>query len=560
MSSKVERIRAILSSDGLVGSGERWWSGSKAFDFMQSSLGDGDEDGLDDEDARETSANIVDRNERFVSELSSPDLYNEKATTNIESVQRGLDFILSLALDEENFNSFGTDAFSCFYDVSTTAEEPLRKFALLRTELTAQLWLKQYPSLRKEGEEDEDDPERLIDFMMGVYSLERVGIGHDSKEELRTAISKCSLSDLFGVDKDEIRVKSLPVDEPAMAHSDYISCISSAFYGTKTGINVQLDLNNLLKLLPTFRPYDDYDEISNGHDDESFDEYADTLTLIANVIHVVSNYGELCISPTVLPQEYAYLSNPLHLHRCIKTVDVHLVGEICHCLRVFGTDENDPLLVKGLKFLREVQNLDGSWPTRRSDTGAYVRYHAAMCAVSALNPQRFRGFGPSDPQILDDLMKYRYATQKGVSAGAKKLGVDPSSSSSFLAVTLPPLENYKHIREFYEAKGDSVRGEVHVPPRIYGLHRLKSLLHEKNLLSDNERKSLRRYSGDNNKKFMKKRRKESSRRVQIQDDDYDENSGGAATADDNYNHDNYSHNIDGNDNGHRNGMVERGNE
>ena len=506
--SKVERIRAILSADGLVGSRERWWSGSKAFDFMQSNLADGDGDELDDEDARVTSANIVDRNERFVSELSSPDTYNEKASTNIESVQRGLDFILSLALDEENFNGFGTDAFSCFYDVSTTAEEPLRKFALLRTELTAQLWLKHYPSLKKDGEEEEDDdPERLIDFLMGVYSLERVGIAHDSKEELRTAISKCSLTDLFGIEKDEIRIKPLPVDEPAMAHSYYISCISSAFYGTKTGINVHLDLNNLLRLLPTFRPYDDYDEIINGHDDEEFDEYADTLTLIANVIHVVSNYGELCISPTILPQEYAYLSNPLHMNRCIDTVDVHLVGEICHCLRVFGTDENDPLLSKGLNFLREAQMLDGSWPTRRNDAEPYTRYHAAMCAVSALNPQKFRGFGPSDPKILEDLITYRYATQKGMFAGAKKLGVDPSSSSSFLAVNLPPLECYSHVKEFYDAKGNSVRGEVHVPPQIYGLHRLQTLLQEKNMFSDNERKSLRRYSGANNKKFLKVRRK-----------------------------------------------------
>ena len=519
--SKVERIRAILSADGLVGSRERWWSGSKAFDFMQSNLLDGDGDELDDEDAKETSANIVNRNERFVAELSSPDLYDEKASTNIESVQRGLDFILTLALDEENFNSFGTDAFSCFYDVSTTAEEPLRKFALLRTELTAQLWLKYYPTLRKNGEEQEDeDPERLIDFLMGVYSLERVGIAHDSKEELRAAILKCSVTDLFGIEKDEIRIKPLPVDEPAMAHSYYISCISSAFYGTKTGINVHLNLNNLLKLLPTFRPYDDYNEIKNGHDDEEFDEYADTLTLIANVIHVVSNYGELCISPTILPQEYAYLTNPLHLNRCIDAVDVHLVGEICHCLRVFGTDENDPFLSKGLTFLREVQNLDGSWPTRRNDTDPYFRYHASMCAVSALNPQRFRGFGPSDPQILEDLITYRYATQEGLLAGAKVLGVDPSSSSSFLAVDLPPLETFSYLKDFYDAKGNSVRGEVHAPPQTYGLHRLQTLLQEKNMLSDNERKSLRRYSGANNKKFMKIRRK--GTKIQDEEDDDDD--------------------------------------
>lgn len=256
---------------------------------------------------------------------------------------------------------------------------------------------------------------------MGVYSLERVGIGHDSKEELRNAISKCKVIDLFGIEKEDVYVRPLPVNEPAMAHSDYISCISSAFYGSKTGINVHLDFGSMLKLLPTFRPYDDFKSMKDGHDDDLFDEYADTLTLIANVIHVLSNYGELCISPTLLPQEYAYLSNPLHLDRVIECVDVHLVGEICHCLRVFGTPESHPLLAKGLKFLCECQNLDGSWPTRRQDESGYVRYHAAMCAISALNPQRFRGFGPSDPHLIEDLMAYRYGTRSGMNAASKKV-------------------------------------------------------------------------------------------------------------------------------------------
>ena len=449
-----------------------------------------------EKDVHETSENICARNERFIQELSSPEIYVEPTSSDIESVQRGLDFILRLALDDENFHNFGSDAFSCFYDIATTAEEPLRKFALLRTELTAQLWLKHYPTLRNESEEEDEDPDKLLDFMMGLYSLERVGIGHGSKEELRVACSKCSLVDLFGIEKDDIMVRSLPVSEPAIAHSDYISCISSAFYAAKTGINVHLDLKNLLKLLPTFRPYSDFHDVRDGHDDDNFDEYADTLTLIANVVHVLSSYGEFCISPTLLPQEYAYLVNPVHLERAMETVDVHLAGEICHCLRVFGTSEHHPLLAKGLQFLRNSQRKDGSWPTRRQDEGAYVRYHATMCAISALNPQRFRGFGPSDPTIVEDLMIYRYSTRHGMQAAMKKMD-EKLISSSFLAVELPPLSSVTHLRDYYEAKANSSRGEIDIPTQIYGLHRLHSLMTEKKIFADSTKRRLRRKYSSN---------------------------------------------------------------
>ena len=62
---------------------------------------------------------------------------------------------------------------------------------------------------------------------------------------------------------------------------------------------------------------------------------------------------------------------------------------------------------RGLQFLRDTQQLDGSWPARDNTDVPYFSYHAAMCAVSALNPQRFRGFGPSDPALLQELMNSR---------------------------------------------------------------------------------------------------------------------------------------------------------
>ena len=570
--SKNEILRALLSSDGVVGSKERWWTGNKAFDF----LGKGEEYQENNiEEVEEASKNICDRVERLLEELISPTQYESPALTDIEAVQRALDFILSLALDEQNFCEFGSDALSCFYDVSTTSPEPLRKFALLRTEITAQYWLKRNPALLKENDDGESDLDGdvVVDWIMGLYSLERVGIGHDAKEEVRTAASKMTVEDFFNLDPSCFRIRSLPVDGPPMSHSEYTTVLSSTFYAVKTGISVHVDLSTALKLLPTFRPYKKFSYLKQS--DDEFSDYSDQITMIFNVVHVLSSYGELRLSPELLPLEFNYLSNPLHLDRAIEFKDVHLIGEICHCLRVFGT--LDSSMSRGLQFLRESQNLDGSWPARDNEL-PYFRYHAAMCAVSALNPQRFRGFGPCDPELADDLLRLRYATKKGYHAGAPaavpSVGTDslcpnvipkshgmnslametildpignqcdvseapnggqklvsnrggqgifnPKAAESVLYAPycpdniLNPISDLLPLRDYYDAKADSVRIEIEMMPQIYGMNRLKTLLEEKAYLyfSGDEQKRRRgrgrgkseKYRSSDNKQLNKKRK------------------------------------------------------
>jgi hypothetical protein len=126
---------------------------------------------------------VEQRVNRLVEELSIPDSYRTKPESDIETVQRGLNYIMHLATNEENFKNFGSDIFQTFYDIATTSEEPLRQFALLRTEVAAQMWLKHYPTLLpssfeesesvnekkkkiKSEEDDEPSPDVILDFIM----------------------------------------------------------------------------------------------------------------------------------------------------------------------------------------------------------------------------------------------------------------------------------------------------------------------------------------------------------------------------------------------------------
>ena len=70
-----------------------------------------------------------------------------------------------------------------------------------------------------------------------------------------------------------------------------MACISSFLQG----------LHTVLSLLPAFRPYRDlHSRLDSGKgkgdsddDDAAFDLYVDQLTLVFNLVHVLSSYGEL---------------------------------------------------------------------------------------------------------------------------------------------------------------------------------------------------------------------------------------------------------------------------
>ena len=58
--------------------------------------------------------------------------------------------------------------------------------------------------------------------------------------------------------------------------------------------------------------------------------------MLFNLVHVLSSNEELHLSPALLPQEHAFLSRPEHLQRAVSRGDVHLVGELCHCMDAFS--------------------------------------------------------------------------------------------------------------------------------------------------------------------------------------------------------------------------------
>ena len=88
------------------------------------------------------------------------------------------------------------------------------------------------------------------------------------------------------------------------------------------------------------------------------------------------------------------------------------------CLRIFGTAENDSLIMSGIHFLLEEQNEDGSWDNQMESMDvdlAYVAYHATMVSVQALIPTVFSGYGCMSEET-ETIVSQWYACEVGVFA------------------------------------------------------------------------------------------------------------------------------------------------
>ena len=355
-------------SDILLSTSKRWWTGKEAYDYTLSMGGNSTSTSNTHTSPSPLPSSKSDRVHQTIEELKKNLVITKSKSVGSskgaeESVMNGLRFIFQLLLIEENFDRFGADALQTFQDAATTAEEPIRNFALMLTEITAQMWLHTYALYTPK--EVEPSVDEILDFTMGIYSLERIGIAHDSKEEIKSLARTFSVADLFGVEYKVFRPPQLNSSSRSSSSSfssssshhlpmefrDYTNALTYSFYAVKAGIDLHVDLITVIKLLPSFRPYRNFSNISK---ETNFDDFADQLTMVFNLVHVLSNYGEFQLSPSLLPLEFQLLNSELNIKRAIDFSDVHLLGEIMHCLRVFGVAEANPNIQvqKGFKTKR----------------------------------------------------------------------------------------------------------------------------------------------------------------------------------------------------------------
>jgi hypothetical protein len=151
--------------------------------------------------------------------------------------------------------------------------------------------------------------------------------------------------------------------------------------GERYGVKLGASFADVIKWLPSMRPYPAYD-------DEDNTDFYWALYAVTHVVYGLNHYSLYRLSPRSMPEEYAFLKSSFK--HFIAMEDAESIGELMDTLKSFGLSDDHQLIMKGQDFLLAQQNSDGSWGDP-SDDDIYRRYHPTWTAIDGLREYSWPG-------------------------------------------------------------------------------------------------------------------------------------------------------------------------
>ncbi|HWT03281.1 MAG TPA: hypothetical protein VN256_23715 [Pyrinomonadaceae bacterium] len=350
------------------------------------------------------------------------------------AVMRGLDFIYRTALDPANFEDYGHDYLWCFYSLSAAVRDPAARRAARRMGVErARFWRRTHRSVPTEA-----DAGTIANLAYGADAADSLGLRDpELKKQLARAAARFTARDYLLFDP---RVEPPPADVPdecgrcgtwnargsqvcAVCRSPLVmrtrydvwyDALITAYVGERSGIPLGARYADVLKWLPTLRPY-------SARPADAGEEFHDTVYAVTHVVYTLNDYSQYRLSPRLLPQEFEFLK--ANLRAAIADDDADMLGEFMDSLRAFGMTTGDPLMRDGMEYYLTHQNPDGSWgDTQEKDI--YMRYHPTWNAVAGLSEYNWRGEGLSFPEVRPLLEQWAGAEPGSVSKAAAGRMID----------------------------------------------------------------------------------------------------------------------------------------
>jgi hypothetical protein len=169
----------------------------------------------------------------------------------------------------------------------------------------------------------------------------------------------------------------------------WYDALITAYVGDRYGVRLGAAYGDVLKWLPSLRPYRGGEAGANA-------EFYDTVYAITHVVYTLNDYGQYRLPPRLLPDEFAFLR--ANLREAIAQGDADMLGEFMDSLRALGMRDADAEIRAGTEYLLAHQNADGSWGDAR-ERDVYLRYHPTWGGVAALSDYAWRASGPSPAKL-----------------------------------------------------------------------------------------------------------------------------------------------------------------
>jgi hypothetical protein len=281
------------------------------------------------------------------------------------AIQRGMDFIISVARNPAYFADYGDDLLWCFYSISATSGDPgLSKIAGSVGRERALAWRRLHPTLPPDA-----NAGTIAEMAFGSYAAEKLGVPDPRlKEQIRAAAPRFPVRDYLKFD---------PAHEPPPDYDTWCDALVTSYTGDRFGVTLGAPWAAVIKWLPQMRPYD---------------VRKDPLYAITHLVYTMNDYSLRQLDPECLKPEFEFLKS--NFQNALQEGDPEPLGEYIDTLKSFGLRDDDPLIRKGVRFLLAAQNPDGSWGDPK-DRDIYNRYHATWTAIDGLRDYRFSSRRPS---------------------------------------------------------------------------------------------------------------------------------------------------------------------
>jgi hypothetical protein len=323
------------------------------------------------------------------------------------AVHRGLRFIYRTALDERNFEQYGSDYLWCFYTVGASVRDPAVRRAARRMGVErARHWRQTHRTLPADA-----DAPTVSDYAFGADAADSLGVrDRRLRSQILRAARRFRARDFFLFDP---LAEGPPADVPRACEFDraqyargtrecrrcgrplrmrspqdvWYDALIIAYVGQRSGVPFGASYAEVLRWLPTLRPY---------RAAPSTTEFYDNVYAVTHVVYTLNDYGRYRLDPRWLPDEFEFLR--ANLHEAVAQRDADMLGEFVDSLRAFGLTEADPEIRAGVDYLLAHQNPDGSWGDP-SERDIYLRYHPTWNAVAALSQYAWKGVGLTFPDV-----------------------------------------------------------------------------------------------------------------------------------------------------------------
>lgn len=179
-----------------------------------------------------------------------------------------------------------------------------------RVEVTSNMWKSRYRALKDFAAKHQPDQQEILDIIMGLHALDRTGIEHTLKQETAQFVSRglYTAYDYVGFHVGQIRDLQHNPDKFSLM----TAALHAGFYSNKVGISIGVSLADIMEHAKGMRAY----KMPNMDEPEEDDqEWVDQITMVFNLVHVCTNFGELRMHPFQLQKEYTYLTHPDNMVR-----------------------------------------------------------------------------------------------------------------------------------------------------------------------------------------------------------------------------------------------------